>query len=70
MERVMAIMLSSEQKPPLMLPSGDETHTIIWDFSEVTESNFIDDLSLVQVTNMRFDGRKPDIPHVEIWRMV
>jgi hypothetical protein len=62
------VVMNSERKPPLMLPSLDETHSIIGDFTETTVSNSGIDLHLVQVTSTRLDGRMLDIPGVEIWR--
>ena len=41
------VMISSEQKPPSMPPSQDETPTIIGDFTKITVSNSDDDLHLV-----------------------
>jgi len=63
-------MMSSERKPPSMLPSQDEAHTMIGCFTEITVSSSDNDLHLVWVTSARLDGRMPDIPEVEIWRMV
>jgi hypothetical protein len=64
------VIMSSERKPPSMLPGQDEAHTMIGDFTEVTVSNSDDDLRLVQATSARCVGRMPDIPEVEIWRTV
>jgi hypothetical protein len=61
-------MISSERKPPSMLLSQDETHAMIGDFTEMTMSNYDDDLCLVRVTSAKLNGRMPDIPDVEIWR--
>jgi hypothetical protein len=66
----MAMMMSSDRKPPLMPPSQDETHTNIRDFTEITVSNSDDVLHLVRVTSTRLNGRMLDIPEVEIWRTV
>ena len=63
-------MMSSERKPPSMLPSQDEAHTTIRDFTEITVSNSDNDLHLVQATSARFGGQMPDIPEVEICRTV
>jgi len=64
------VMMSSERKPPSMPPSQHETHTMIGDFTQITVSNSDDDRHLVRVTSARLNGRMPDIPEVEIWRMV
>jgi len=64
------VMVTSERKPPSILPSQDEAHAMIGDFTEITVSNSDNDLHLVQATSARFDGRMPDIPEVEIWRTV
>jgi len=69
MEMVMMMMIS-EQNPPSMLPSHDEGHTIIGDFTKITVSDSDYDLHLVRVTCERLNGWMPDIPEVEIWRMV
>jgi len=66
----MAMMMSTERKPPSMPPSQDEAHTMIGDFTEITVSNSDNDLHLIRVTSARLDGRMPDIPGVEIWRTV
>jgi hypothetical protein len=60
----------SERKPPSMLPSQDETHTMIVDFTEITVPNSDNDLHLVRVTSARLDGWMPGILEVEIWRTV
>jgi hypothetical protein len=39
-------MMSSERKPPSMLPSQVEAHTMIGDFTEITVSNSDEDLRL------------------------
>jgi len=64
------MMMSTERKPPPMPPNQDEAHTMIGDFTEITVSNPDNDLHLVRVTTARLDGRMPDIPEVEMWRMV
>ena len=66
----MAMMMSSERKPPSLPPSQDDTHTMIGDFTKIIVSNSDNDRHLVQVTSSRLDGRMPDIPEVEIWRTV
>jgi len=43
---------------------------MIRDFTEITASNSVNDLHFVRVTSARLDSRMPDIPEVEIWRMV
>ena len=63
-------MMSSERKPPWIPPSQDEAHTMIGDNTEVPVSDSDDNLRLVRVTSARLNGRMPDIPEVEIWRMV
>jgi hypothetical protein len=63
-------MMSSELKPPSMPPSQDDAHTMIADFTDITVPNSNNDLRLVRVTWARLDGRMPDNPEVEIWRMV
>jgi hypothetical protein len=63
----MVMMMSSERKPTSMSPSQDEAHTIIGDFTEVTESSSDNDVHLGQVMSARLHGRMPDIPEVEIW---
>jgi len=63
-------MMSSKRKPSSMPRSQDEAHTMIGDFTEITVSNSDDDLHFVWVTSERLVGRMPDIPEVEIWRMV
>jgi len=60
MAMAMAMMMSSERKPPSMLPSQHEAHTMIGDFTEITVSNSDDDLRLVQATSARIDGRMLD----------
>jgi hypothetical protein len=70
MQLPMAVMMSSERKPPSMPPSHDEAHTMIGDFTEITMSNSDNDLHLVRITSARLDGQMPDIPEVEIWRTV
>jgi len=70
MQLPMAVMMNSQQKPPSMPPNQDEAHTMIGDFSEITVSNSDDGLRWVRVTSARLDGQMPDIPEVEIWRMV
>jgi hypothetical protein len=42
-------MMSSEQKPPLMSPSQNETYTINGDFTEITVSNSDNSLHWVRV---------------------
>jgi hypothetical protein len=64
------VMVTSERKPPSILPSQDEAHAMIGDFTEISVSNSDNDLHLVQATSARFDGQMPDIPEVEIWRTV
>ena len=49
----MAMMNSSERKPPSMPPIQDEAHTAIGDFTEITVSKSDDDLCLVQATSAR-----------------
>jgi len=66
----MAMINSSERKPPSMPPSQHEAHTMIGDFTEITVSNSDNDLHLVRVTSARLDSRMPDIPEVEIRRTV
>jgi len=61
-------MMRSERKSPSMPPSQDKAHTMIADFNEITVSNSDDELHIVRGTNVRFDGRMPDIAEVEIWR--
>jgi len=64
------VMVTSERKPPSILPSQDEALAMIGDFTEITVCNSDNDLHLVRVTSARLDGRMPDIPAVEIWRTV
>jgi len=66
----MAMMMSSERKPPLMPKSQGKADTMIGDFTEITVSNSDNGLHFVRVTSARLDGRMPDIPEVEIWRTV
>jgi len=61
-------MMSSERKPPSMLPSQDEAPSMIGDFSEMSVSNSNDDLHFVQVMNARLNGRISHHPEVETWR--
>jgi hypothetical protein len=63
-------MMSSERKLPSMLPSQDKVHTMIRDFTQITVSYSDTVLHLVRVMSVRFDGRMPDIPDVEIRRTV
>jgi len=63
-------MMSRERKPQSMPKCQDETHTMIGEFTEITVSNSNNDLHMLQVTIARLDGRMPDIPEVEISRMV
>jgi len=63
-------MMSSKRKPPSTPPSEDEAPTMIGDFCEITMSNSDNDLHLECITSARLDGRMPDIPEVEVWRMV
>jgi len=58
-------LMSSEQKPSLLPPSQDETHSIIGDITEITASNSDNDLHWIRVTSARFAGQMPDIRH---WR--
>ena len=44
-------MISSERKPPSKLPTQDEAHTKIGDFTEITVSNSDDDLHLARATS-------------------
>ena len=53
-------MMSSERKPPPMLPSPDEAQTMIGVFTEITVSNSDYDLHLAQATSARIDGRMLD----------
>jgi len=64
------VMMSSERKPPSMPPSQDEAHTMIGDFTKITVYNSNDGQLFIRVTSARLDGRMPDIPGAEIWRMV
>jgi len=64
------VMVTSEWKSPSILPSQDEAHAMIGDFTEIPVSNSDNDLHLVRVTNAGLDGRMPDIQEVEIWRTV
>jgi len=64
------VMVTSERMPPSILPSQDEAHALIGDFTEITVSNSDNDLHLVRVTSARLNSRMPDIPGVEIWRTV
>ena len=66
----MAMINSSERKPPSMQPSQDEAHTKIGDSTEITVSNSDNDRQLLQDTSARLECRMPDIPQVEIWRAV
>jgi len=47
------VMVTSERKPPSILPSQDVAHAMIGDFTEITVSNSDDDLRLVQATSAR-----------------
>ena len=47
------VMVTSERKPPSILPSQDVAHAMIGDFTEITVSNSDDDLRLVQPTSTR-----------------
>ena len=47
------VMVTSERKPPSILPSQDEAHIMIGDFTEITVSNSDNDLRLVQATSAR-----------------
>jgi hypothetical protein len=62
------VIMNCERKPPLMLPSLEETHSKIEDFTETALSNSDNHLHLVQDTSTRLDGGMPDMPQVEIWR--
>jgi len=69
MVMAMAIVtVTSEWKPPSILPSQDKAHTMIGDITEITVSNSDNDLHLVQAMSVKFEVRMPDIPEVEIWR--
>jgi len=70
MVMAIVVMMSSERKPPSMLPSQDEAQTMIGYFTEITVSNSDNHLHIVQVTCARLDGWMPDIPEVDIWRAV
>jgi len=59
-------MMNSDRKLPSMLPSQNEAHTMIGDFTEITASNSNNNVHLVHATSARFDGRMPDVPEVEI----
>jgi len=60
------VIMSSKRKPPSTPPSQDEAHSIIGDFTRITESNSDNDLHLVRVTSARLDGRMPDNSEVVI----
>jgi hypothetical protein len=47
MQLPMAMMMSSERKPPAMPPSQDEAPTMIGDFTEIAVSNSENDRHLV-----------------------
>jgi len=59
-------IMSSERKPPLMLLSQDETHSVISDFSVITLSNSENDLLFVWVVSAGLEDQMPDILEVEI----
>ena len=44
-----------------MLPSHNEAHTMIGDFTEITVSNSDNGLHLIGATNVTYDGGMPDI---------
>jgi hypothetical protein len=41
------VMVNSKRKPPSILPSRDEVHAMIGDFTEIAVSNSDNDLPLV-----------------------
>jgi len=49
MVMAIVVMMSSERKPPSMLPSQDEAQTMIGYFTEITVSNSDNHLHMVQV---------------------
>jgi len=63
-------MMSSERKPPWKLPSQDEAHTMIGNFTEFTVTNSDNDVHLVGISSARLDGPMPHISEVVIWRKV
>jgi len=64
------MMIHSDWILPSMLPSQDEDHTMIGDFTEITLSNSDNDLQFIQAPSARFDSWMLDILEVDIWRMV
>jgi len=63
-------MMSSELMPLSMPPRQDDAHSMIGDFTKISESNSENELLLVWVTSVRFNGQMPDILEVEIWKAV
>jgi len=53
MVMVMAMTMSNKRPPPSMLPSQDDAHTMIGDFTRINVSNSNDNLHLVQPTSAR-----------------
>ena len=51
MQLLMAVMISSKQKPPSMPPSQDKAYTMIGDFAEITVSNSDNGLHLIRATS-------------------
>jgi len=70
MVMTMAMMMISDGKPPSMVLSPYETHTVIGDFTHLAVSNSDNNLHLLEATSTRFGGQMPDILEVQIWRTV
>jgi hypothetical protein len=47
----MAMMVGTERKPLSMLPSPDETHSVIGDFTKIPVSNSDNSLHLIKVSS-------------------
>jgi hypothetical protein len=66
--KAMAMMNSSERKPPSTPPRQDEPHTITGDLMEISMSNLDNYRHLVRVTSAKLAGRMQDISEVATWR--
>jgi len=63
-------MISNVHMPLSMPQSHDQGHTKLKDFTEIMVSNSNNDLPLEAVTSARLDGRRPDIPDIEVGKTV